>query len=129
MVKIYLDDLVDSIIEDDLITAKEQFNTLFSSMLHEKLEELKDKIEISEAARIRRIRLRIRNGKVQRNRKVSTVKGYVMRHGRLTRMSAAERRHRKMGARRAKIKRRSERSKIRRHMRQSLRRRHSMGIH
>lgn len=63
---------------------------------------------ISEAPRIKRIRVRIRGGRVQRNVKKSGVTGYVFRGGRLQRMSASEKRHRKMGAKRGKMKRRAK---------------------
>jgi len=58
--------------------------------------------------RIKRIRVRIRNGKVQRNVKKSGVKGYTLRGGKLVRMSAQEKLHRKRGARKGKIKRRAK---------------------
>lgn len=120
--------LVDAILEGNFANARELFINTMAQRANDRLEAIKDSLCVNEAVRIRRVRVRIRNGKVQRNKKVSAVKGYTMRKGRLTRMSSAERRHRKMGARRAKIKRRSEKSRIRRKLRQSLRRRHSMGL-
>ena len=78
--------------------------------------------------RIKRVRIRIRGGKVQRNVKVSNVKGFRMSHGRLTRMSASERLHRRRGARRAKIKLRSKKARIAMKRARSMRRRHSMGL-
>ena len=81
---------------------------------------------ISEAPRIRRIRVRIRNGRVQRNVRISGIKGYTFRGGRLQRMSAAEKRHRKMGARRAKIKRRASKASALIKRRRSLRRLHTL---
>lgn len=81
---------------------------------------------LAEAPRIRRIRVRIRNGKVQRNVRKSAVKGYTLRGGRLQRMSTTERMHRKRGARRAKIKRRAKRARILMKRRRSLRRLHSL---
>jgi hypothetical protein len=77
--------------------------------------------------RIRRIRVRIRNGKVQRNVKKSGVKGYTFRGGHLVRMSIQERMHRKRGARRGKIKRRAKMSRILLKRKRSLRRLKSMG--
>lgn len=81
---------------------------------------------IAEAPRIRRIRVRIRGGKVQRNVKKSGVTGYVLRGGRLQRMSAAEKRHRKMGARRGKMKRRASKARALMKRRRSLRRLHAV---
>lgn len=79
-------------------------------------------------ARIRRIRSRIRGGKVQRNIKKSGIKGYSLRGGKLVRMSAAERLHRRMGARKGKLKRRAKMARILLKRRRSLSRRHSLGL-
>lgn len=77
---------------------------------------------LTEAPRIKRIRVRIRNGKVQRNVRKSAVKGYTLRGGRLVRMSTTERMHRKRGARRGKIKRRAKMARIILKRKRSLRR-------
>lgn len=79
-----------------------------------------------EAPRIKRVRIRIRNGKVQRNVKASGVKGFRLAGGKLVRMSASEKRHRKMGARRGKIKRRSKRARALMKRRRSMRRLHAL---
>lgn len=79
-------------------------------------------------ARIRRIRSRIRSGKVQRNVKKSGIKGYSLRGGKLVRMSAAERLHRRMGARKGKLKRRAKMARILLKRKRSLSRRHSLGL-
>jgi hypothetical protein len=81
---------------------------------------------LAEAPRIRRIRVRIRNGKVQRNVRKSAVKGFTLRGGRLKRISTQERMHRKRGARRAKIKRRAKMARILMKRRRSMRRLHSL---
>jgi hypothetical protein len=85
---------------------------------------------ISEAARprIRIIKARIRNGKVQRRKKVSGIKGYTLRGGRLQRITPTERMHRRRGARFAKIKRRAKMARIILKRKRSLRRRHSLGL-
>jgi hypothetical protein len=80
------------------------------------------------AGRIKRIRLRIKNGKVQRNVKVSNVKGFTIRGGRLVRMSAQEKLHRKRGARKGKFKRRAKMARTLLKRKRSLRRRHAMGV-
>lgn len=83
--------------------------------------------EINEA-RIGIVRARIRGGKVQRRKKVSLVPGMTMRGGKLTRMSAAERRKRKMGARRGKLKARAKRVQMLRKRKLSLMKRQRLGI-
>ncbi len=80
------------------------------------------------AGRIKIIRIRIRNGKVQRRKKVSNVKGYELKNGKLKRESATEKRNRKMGARRGKIKRRGQKARIKMKMKRSLRKRASLGL-
>lgn len=78
-------------------------------------------------ARIKLVKLRIRGGKIQRRKKVSNVKGMTIRGGRLTRMTAGERRRRKMGARRAAIKARGKRSQVLRKRKMSLMKRKRLG--
>ena len=82
---------------------------------------------LSEGPRIKRIRVRIRGGKVQRNVKKSGIKGYTFRGGRLLRMSTQEKMHRKRGARRGKIKRRAKLARSIMKRARSLRRLKSMG--
>ena len=88
--------------------------------------------ELFEASRWRIVRARIRNGKVQRRKKVSNIKGFTFRkkggQTRFIRITATEKLRRRMGARRAKIKRRGKKSQIRLKMRRSLRRRRSIGL-
>lgn len=83
---------------------------------------------VVKVGRTKLIKVRIRGGKVQRRKRVSGVKGFTIRRGKMVRMKPAERLRRKMGARRAKIKRRSKlaRSLIKR--RRSLLKRKSMGL-
>ena len=84
--------------------------------------------ETLDEARFKIVRARIRNGKVQRRKKVSTAPGLTFRGGKLTRMSPSERRHRKMGQRRGKLKRRAKMSRILRKRTMSLRKRSRLGI-
>jgi hypothetical protein len=79
-------------------------------------------------ARIKRVLARVRNGKIQRNTKKSGVKGYSFRGGRLVRMSAAEKLHRRRGARKGKLKRRAHLARSLMKRKRSLRRRKSLGI-
>jgi hypothetical protein len=74
------------------------------------------------------VKVRIRGGKIQRRKKVSGVKGMTIRGGKMIRMSPAERRHRKLGARKAKLKRRGKMSMIKRKRKMSMAKRHRMGL-
>jgi hypothetical protein len=83
---------------------------------------------VMKVGRTKVVKVRIRGGKVQRRKKVSAVKGFTIRGGKLVRMSPAEKMRRKMGARKARVKRRAKlaRSLIKR--RRSLMKRKSMGL-
>lgn len=80
------------------------------------------------AGRIKIVSGRIRKGKVQRRRKVSNVEGYAMRDDKLVRMSASERRKRKMGARRGKIKRKASMRAAIRKRKRSMQQRKRLGF-
>jgi hypothetical protein len=80
------------------------------------------------AARVKIIKFRIKNGKVQRRKKVSNVPGFRMAGTRLVRMSATERRRRKLGARKAKIKRRTKNVQIMMKRKRSLQKRKRLGF-
>lgn len=88
----------------------------------------KDEKEELDEARIKLIKARVRGGKIQRRKRVSNVPGMTLRGGQLKRMSAAERRRRKMGARKGKIKRRSKMSRALMKRRRSLQKRKSLGL-
>lgn len=135
--------LIDCILSGNLERAKELMEERLEEIANQKLDELKKEIakeeyenmgiELDEAnvqkmGRTKLIRIRVRKGKVQRRKKLSAVKGYTIRGGRMVRMSSQERRHRKMGARRAKIKRRGKLSQILRKRKMSLRKRKAMGL-
>lgn len=79
-------------------------------------------------ARVKIIKARIRGGKIQRRKKVSNVPGMTLRGGKLQRMSPAERRRRKMGARKAKIKRRTTMNRALMKRQRSLRKRKALGL-
>jgi hypothetical protein len=89
-------------------------------------EDLKEE-ELDEA-RINLIRARIRGGKIQRRKRVSNVPGMTLRGGNLKRMSAAERRRRKMGARKGKMKRKAKLSRSLMKRKRSLQKRKSLGL-
>ena len=79
-------------------------------------------------ARIAIIKARIRGGKIQRRKKVSLVPGMTLRGGKLTRMSPAERRARKMGARKGARKSKQKQSQTLRKRKLSLMKRKRLGI-
>lgn len=79
-------------------------------------------------ARIKLIRARIRGGKIQRRKKVSNVPGMTLRGGKLQRMSTAERRRRKMGARKAVRKRAPKMNRALMKRKRSLMKRRALGI-
>lgn len=88
----------------------------------------KKRSNVQKMGRVKLIRARIRKGKIQRRKKVSALKGFRLQGGKVKRMSAGERRKRKMGARRAKFKRKAKASRIRVALKRSLRRRKAMGL-
>jgi hypothetical protein len=88
----------------------------------------KKRSNVIKIGRVKLIRARIRKGKIQRRKKLSAVKGFRLKAGKLKRMTAGEKRKRKLGARRAKFKRKAKRSRIKVALRRSLRRRKAMGL-
>jgi hypothetical protein len=133
--------LVECFLSGNLTEARKLIDERIKELFEEKLEIIKlrivaeesaklnlDEANIQKMGRTKIIRVRIRAGKVQRRKKFSTVPGYTIRGGRLVRMSSQERRHRKMGARRAKIKLRSKKNQILRKRKISLRKRKAMGV-
>lgn len=102
---------------------------LLNQITEAKLEALKAAValELSEG-NFKIVKARVRGGKIQRKKKVSTRPGYTIRGGKLVRMSSKERQKRKMGARKGKVKRKAKaaRSMIKR--RRSMRKRQSLGV-
>ena len=138
--------IVSSIINSRYSDAKKLLETRIEEIFYEKLEEIKERLvdeiygdyedsldesilhNIQKIGRAKLIKIRIRGGKVQRRKKLSTVKGYTIRNGRMVRMSTTELRNRRMGARKAKIKRRSKMNQILRKRKVSLRKRRNIGL-
>lgn len=89
---------------------------------------LEEDEEDLQEARINIVKARIRGGKVQRRKKVSNVPGFTLRGGKLTRMSASERRRRKLGARIAARKTRQKQSQALRKRKLSLVKRSRLGL-
>ena len=133
--------LVNCFLSGDLDEARKLIDERIKELFEQKLEIIKERIvkeeseklglteaNIQKMGRTKLVRIRIRAGKVQRRKKFSTVPGYTIRGGKLVRMSSQERRHRKMGARRAKVKLRSKRNQILRKRKISLRKRKAMSV-
>jgi hypothetical protein len=138
--------IVSSIINSRYSVAKELLEARIEEIFYEKLEETKERLideiygdyeetldesilhNIQKIGRSKLIKIRIRGGKVQRRKKLSAVKGYTIRNGKMIRMSTTELRNRRMGARKAKIKRRSKMNQILRKRKVSLRKRRNIGL-
>lgn len=84
--------------------------------------------ETLEEARINIVKARIRGGQIQRRKKVSNVPGMTLRGGKLTRMSAMERRRRKLGAKKAARKVKGKMTRILMKRKRSLQKRQRLGL-
>jgi hypothetical protein len=133
--------LIACFLSGNLEEARKLIDERIKELFEQKLEIIKERIvkeeseklglteaNVQKMGRTKLVRIRIRAGKVQRRKKFSSVPGYTIRGGKLVRMSSQERRHRKMGARRAKIKLRSKKNQILRKRKISLRKRKAMGV-
>ena len=133
--------LLECFLSGNLEEARKLIDERIKELFEQKLEIIKERVvkeeseklglkeaNVQRMGRTKLVRIRIRAGKVQRRKKFSSVPGYTIRAGKLVRMSAQERRHRKMGARRAKIKIRSKKNQILRKRTMSLRKRKAMGV-
>jgi hypothetical protein len=83
---------------------------------------------VENAPRIKRVKVRFRNGKPQRNVKVGNVPGFRLSQGRLVRMSSTEKIHRKRGAMKSRFKRRAKLGRALIKRIRTLRRRNSIGL-
>lgn len=86
-----------------------------------------DAEELDEA-RTKIVKARVRRGKIQRRRIVSNVEGYKLSDGKLKRMSPAERRRRKLGAKKGKIKRKAKLRQALMKRKRSLKKRSAIGL-
>jgi hypothetical protein len=125
--------LIDLLHNGDFVSFKEQLLNRLDQLADEKLTQLKvemvdEMFDLEEAARIKVVKLRIRGGKIQRRKRVSGIKGYTFRGGKLTRLSSQERRNRKLAARKSKFKRRAKMRQSIIKRQRSLRRRKAMGV-
>ena len=131
-------DFVSKLLAGSLVEARELLEDKLDELIEERLTEEKAKIalemfdldegNVQKMGRMKLVRVRIRKGKVQRRRKVSGVKGFTLRGGKMIRMSPMERRNRRMAARKSKFKRRAKLGQALRKRKMSLRRRSSMGL-
>ena len=114
--------------EDLKLKIEEMFNSSIKELTFNKLEALRTTVlnELMEAT-FKRVN-RIRKGKVQRRKKVSTKKGFTFRGGKLVKMSASEKLARKKGQRVGSKKRRAKLSTSLRKRKISLRKRKSKGF-
>jgi hypothetical protein len=134
---------IDKLLNNQLVESKEVLDQYLNDLVDQKLDQIKLRLasemfetsNISEAVRnvmkigrTKTFRVRIRKGKIQRRKKLSAVKGWTIRGGKMTRMSPLERRNRKMGARRSKTKRRAKLGQSLRKRIMSLRKRRAMGL-
>ena len=138
-----MDGFIDKLLNNQLVESKEVLDQYLNDLVDQKLDQIKLRLasemfetsNISEAVRnvmkigrTKTFRVRIRKGKIQRRKKLSAVKGWTIRGGKMTRMSPLERRNRKMGARRSKTKRRAKLGQSLRKRIMSLRKRRAMGL-
>ena len=79
-------------------------------------------------ARVAIVAARVRGGQIQRRKMVSNVPGMTLRAGKLVRMTAAERRRRKLGAKKAALKSKSKKSQAIRKRKISLMKRQRLGL-
>lgn len=130
---------VSKLLANNLIEARNVLRERLEELVYEKLDQMKEKLaneicgplaeaNVMRMGRTKLIKVRIRKGKIQRRKKLSAVKGYTIRGGKLTRMNPMERRHRKLAAKRSKFKRRAKLRQALRKRRMSLRRRTAMGL-
>jgi hypothetical protein len=98
------------------------------SLVSEAVREIIAEANVQKMGRKKLVRARVRGGKVQRRKMVSAVKGYTIRSGKLTRMTAAERLRRKISQRKAKVKRKAKMARALIKRKRSLRKRKGLGL-
>jgi hypothetical protein len=114
--------------------ARERSDLLKLRIVSEIFNEPDDDLEITESynvvqrGRTKTIRVRIRKNKIQRMKRFSAQKGFVIRGGKMVRMSPIEHRNRVISARKSKVKRRGHLQVALRKRMISLRRRQAMGL-
>lgn len=127
---------VSLVAEGHFAEAKIAIATTLSQIIEKKLSVLRKVISESmfaEANRMRQgrtvlIRRRIRKGKLQRNIRRSAVKGFTLRHGKITRIPVAKRIHMRIVQKRASRKRKAHMQQTLRKRKLSMRKRKALGI-
>lgn len=109
--------------------AVEMFEDTDVEMYFEELDEgTVQRTNVQKMGRTKIIKFRVRKGKIQRRKKFSSVKGYTIRGGKMTRMMPSERRHRHIASIKSKFKRHAKLVQTLRKRRISLRKRRSVGL-
>lgn len=130
---------VSKLLSNNLVEARNEIEDKLKKLVNEKLNQFKLRLtaemyevvtegNVVRMGRTKLVKVRIRKGKIQRRQKLSAVKGYTIRGGKMTRMMPMERRNRKLAARRSKFKRRAKLRQSLRKRRMSLRKRTAMGL-
>jgi len=127
---------VSKLLSNKLVEARNELDTRIKDLVEKKLNQIKLRLteeifgeaNVLKMGRTKLVKVRVRKGKIQRRKKFSAVKGYTIRGGKLTRMMPAERRHRKISARRSKFKRRAKLKTSLRKRKISLRKRTALGL-
>ena len=120
--------ILNSLVSEQLTQARE----IVASSMFGEIEELEEAVNVIKIGRTQLIRRRIRrkNGRivVQRNIRRSAVKGFILRGGKMKRITAMQKIRMKRAQRRGAIKRRAHKQQILRKRMFSIRRRKSLGI-
>lgn len=114
--------MINHISSKDFSKLQETVNLIMDSIAMDMILCLQENYEHITEARFKIVN-RVRNGKVQRRKKISNVKGYRFQDGRLVRMSPQEKMKRIRGQRKAKIKRKAKMARSLQRRRVSIRRR------
>lgn len=134
--------LAENILSGENYAASAAINEKINILVSNKLKELKNKLasdiisemrkqhknNILKQGRMMIIRRRIRNGKMQRNVKRSTQKGFTIRGGKVTRISAAQRIKMKISQKRGARKRKVKMASSLRKRRISIKKRTALGL-
>lgn len=119
--------ILESISRKDKSELFEKISQKFEEQLQLKLQEIREYVS-DDAINEQRFKIvnRVRNRKIQRRKKISTVKGYRFDDGKLTRMSSKEKLNRKRGQRRGAIHRKGKIAGALRKRKLSIKRRGSL---
>jgi hypothetical protein len=101
--------ILESIIKNDIQSLYKKISNKFQEILAESIEDMRTYIS-DDAINEQRFKItnRVRGGKIQRRKKISTMPGYRFQDGKLVRMSAREKLNRKRSQRKGAIKRKSK---------------------